>query len=148
VGASVALARESDVRDPSVEVPSTFHAAQVVAGPVRPGDELSLAQGFVDDHLTREAHGPERAGFRAERFTDLVDLRRTNGRPEHGHELRLVQAIVAADERQHDPAVGHHRHRLRRRGQVDAEEFRKGLARRDVGRLDLGRLRERLGELR
>ena len=132
-GASVALAREPDVRDPAVEVPATFDAAQVVAGAVRSGDELPLAQGFVDDHLTREAHGAERAGLRAERLTDLVDLRRTNERPEHGHELRLVETVVAADERQHDLAVGDDRHRLRRRGKVDAEEARESLARRDSG---------------
>ncbi len=68
--------------------------------------------------------------------------------PSTREELRLAEPVVAADEREHDRAVVlRDRHRLRRRGEVDAEELAERLARRDARRLDLLRPVQRRGEL-
>ena len=66
------------------------------------------------------------------------------GRPSACVELRRLDAVVAADEREHDrPVVGRHRHRLRRRRHVDREELGERLARLHARRLDLLRRGER-----
>ena len=62
----VTLAREPDVGEPSVEVPPVLHAAQVVAGAVRAGDELPRPERLVehDDAVepdrARASRGPRR----------------------------------------------------------------------------------------
>ena len=129
----------------SLEVPAALDAPEVVARPVRSGHELSLPKRLVDDDLAGKADGPERAGLGAERRDDLVDLCGSDVATQHRGELRLVQPVVAADEREHDLAVRDDRHRLRRCRQVDAEEVGEGLACLDTGRLDLGRRSSRSG---
>src|SRR4029079_17940762 len=117
----VTLAREADVRESSVEVPPVLHAAQVVAGAVRAGDELPGPERLVEHDGAIELDRPERAGVRAECRPDLVDVGRPDIRPEDCGELAFVEAVVASHECEDDLPVGHYRHRLRRRGDVDAE---------------------------
>ena len=56
---------------------------------------------------------------------------------EHRRELRLLEAVVAAHEGQHDRPAEHDRHGLRRRGGVDAQELGQSLDRPDARCLDL-----------
>jgi hypothetical protein len=142
--AAVPLAREPDVGGAAVEVPATLDAAVVIAGAIRPGDELALAQCLVDDDLPVEADRAERPGLGAERLDDLVDLGRPDVAPENRGELGVVEPVVAADERKHDFPVRDDRHRLGRRGQVDAEQAGEVLASRSPASR-LGRRGERLG---
>ena len=58
---------------------------------------------------------------------DLVVRRRTDHSAEHGRELGFVEP-VAADEAK-TTSVGHHRHRLRRGGGIDAEQLGKAIDR-------------------
>ena len=116
---------------------------------IRPGNELALAKRLVRDHLDRDGHRAERAAPRAERSTDLV----VGGRPEraaqHLEQLCVAEAVVPADERKHDGAVRlRHRHRFRRRCEVDAEVGGELLARGHAGGLHLGGGLEPLGKLR
>ena len=91
--------------------------------------------------------GPDRARVGAERVPDLLLGRRPDA-AQRGHRLRLLEPVVAADEREHERAVLlHDRHRLRGRRRVDPEEVGERLDRRHPGRLDLGRRVEALGEL-
>ena len=124
-------------------------AAQVPAGAVGAGDELALAERLVGDHRPREADRAERAALGAEAGDDLLVGRGTEVRAERALQLRLLEPVVAAQEREHERAVvPHHRHRLRGRGQVDREQLGQRLAGARVRRLDLGGRVERVGELR
>src|SRR5207253_11228523 len=124
--AALAVARLAAVGEAPLEVPSRRDAPQGPAGPVGACDELPLAEGLVGDRLALEADRAERAGVGAERQADLVLGRRPEVGAEHTQQLRLVEPIVAADEGEHERAAGlHDRHRLRRRGLVDAEELRE-----------------------
>src|SRR5207253_8539346 len=68
--AAVALDRHADVREAHLVVAAGLDAAKVPPGAVRAGDELSLAQRLVRDHLSLESHRAQRAGVRAERLPD------------------------------------------------------------------------------
>ena len=72
------------------------------AGAVRARDELALAQRLVGDDLAVEADRAERARVGAERRADLVLGRRADVGAERGRELRLLEPVVAAHEREHD----------------------------------------------
>ena len=121
VRTGVALPRLADVGELRLVVPARLHAAQVAAGLVGAGDELPLAQALVRHDLDGHAHRPDRAGS-APRL-DLLVRRRTDQSAEHGRKLGFVEPVVAADEAQDDTSVGHHRHRLRRGGGIDAEQL-------------------------
>jgi hypothetical protein len=113
-------------------------AAQVPAGAVRAGHELPAPKRLVGHDLAAEADGPNRARVRAERRLDLLHGRRPVVGVERLEELRLLEAVVAADEREHErPVVLHDGHRLRRRRRVEPEVLRQRLDRLDAGRLDL-----------
>ena len=90
----------------------------------------------------------ERAALRAEARHDLVVGRRPKVGAERRLELRLLEAVVTAEEREHERAVVlDDRHRLRRRREIDREELRERLAGAGVRRLDLVGRVEPLGEL-
>ncbi len=81
----------------------------------------------------------------AARISSSVDGR--DGPPIAASSFACSMPVVAADQREHDASVARrHRHRLRRRGDVDAEELGERLARRHAGRLDLARAEQRLRE--
>jgi hypothetical protein len=101
-------------------------------------DELALAERLVEDDGAFEADRAEGPGVGSERLLDLVHLGGAHVDPEDRRELRLVEPVVAAYEREHDLAVRDDRHRLRRRREVDAQEAGEILARRDPGGLDRG----------
>ena len=117
--ASVALARLPDVRDARLEVAPLLDAAQVPAGPVRAGDELTRAERLVGDDLSLEADRAERARVRAERGADLFLGRRAKIGAQRGREFRRLEPVVAAHEREDDGAVRNDGHRLRGRGRID-----------------------------
>src|SRR5262249_24612030 len=122
--AAVALLRDADVRDLRLEVAAVLDALEMPAGAVRARDELPLTKRLVEDDLALEADRPERARVGAERGADLVGRRRTDVVADHREQLRLLEAVVAADEREHDGPVGPRiRHRLRRRRVVDADQL-------------------------
>ena len=62
-------------------------------------------------------------------------------------QLHLVEPVVAAHEREDDAAVGHDRHRLRRRAGIHAEKLRDVLDRALLRRLDLLWPGQLLGEV-
>ena len=140
----------ADVREPRLEVAAVLDAAQVPAGAVGARDELSLAQRLVGDDLAlRSRPGRASRGRRrtASRISSSVDWRKAL--PESGRELRLLEPVVAPDEREHDrPVELRHRHRLRRRRRVDAEELGELVDRRDPRGRHLERLVELLRERR
>src|SRR5665213_3333326 len=118
-------------------------------GAVGTGDELPFAQQFVSDDVTLEADWSERARSGAESAMDLVLGRRACIFPQCGEQLRLLESVVAAHEREQDrPVVLRVRHRFRRRRLVDVEQVREGLDRGRARGLDLLRRRERLWERR
>ena len=88
-----------------LEVAAVLDAAQVPAGAVRAGDELALAQRLVGDDLAREADRAERAGVGAERLPGSPPPSPAGSRRRARRELRLLEPVVAADEREHDRAV-------------------------------------------
>ena len=123
-------------------------AAEVPAVAVCARDELPFAKRLVGDDLDVDADRAERAASRAERGADLVVGRRTHGGVEGARGLALVEPVVAADEREHERAVGlHDRHRLRRRCGVDLEQLGERLDRLHARRLDLLRRVEARREL-
>jgi hypothetical protein len=105
VRARVALAHLAEVREASLEVASRLHAAQMVAGAIRAGDELPLAQSVVGHDFDGHADGADRTGIRTERLPNLVLGRRTKRLAERLDHLPLVEAVVAAHEREHDAPV-------------------------------------------
>src|SRR5579863_9147501 len=114
--AAVAFLRLADVGEAGLEVAAVLDAAEVPPAAVRAGDELAVAERLVGDHLALEPDRPERAGVGAERGADLLDGRRAHGLVDRGEELRLLEPVVAAHEREdHRAVVLRHRHRLRRR---------------------------------
>ena len=92
----------AQVGESRLEVAPGFDAAQMPAVAVGAGDELTLAQRLVGDDPPLEADRPERAAARAEGLADLVLGRRPRPHAERGIELRGLDAVVAADEREHD----------------------------------------------
>ena len=103
-------------------------------------DVLALAQGLVRDHLDSSSDGPDRAALGTERLADLALFSGPEGLAEHRQELHLVETVVTADEREQDPAVRDHRHRLRSRAGVHFEECGDVLDRALPRRFDLLRL--------
>src|SRR5581483_10471880 len=119
VRAAIAFPRLAEVGEARLVVAAGLDAAEMEAVPVRAGDELTLAQGLVGDHLALEADRPERSAAGAEGGADLVAGRRPGADLERGQQLRLAEAVVAADEREHDAAVvRRHGHRFRGRREV------------------------------
>jgi hypothetical protein len=145
----VAFARLPDVGETRLVVATRRDAAEVPAGPVRARDELAFAQRLVRDDLAREPDRAERAALGAEPGLDLVVGGRPEVAPEGGRELCRLQAVVAAQEPEHEASVvRHHRHRLRRRGEIDREQLRERFAGARVRRLDLLGCPHALGEVR
>ena len=112
-------------------------------------DELALAQRLVGDDADADPDGPDRAGIGAEGDPDLRRLRRPERPPQRLLGLQLVQAVVAAHDREHHPALlvlRHHDHGLGRQALVDAEELGQAGDRPDAGRVHLfdGRVVRRL----
>ena len=122
VRARVPLAHLAQVGEARLEVAAGLHAAQMPVVAVRPDDELALPQRLVGDDLDRDAHRPDRPAVRAECLADLVRIGGPEPLPERGEQLHLVEPVVAPDEGEHDLAVRHDGHRLRRRPLVDAQE--------------------------
>ncbi len=115
---------------------------------VRTCDELAVAERRVGDHLALEADGTQRPAARAEGGPDLLAGCGPRLARQRVVQLHLAQAVIATHEREHDRSVRlRHRHRLRGRREVDAEEVGQCLARRDTRRLDLLRCVERRGKL-
>ena len=124
--AGVALAREPDVGDLGLEVAAVLDAAQVETRAVRPGDELPFAQRLVEHDPSRRSRRARATPARRRTLFGSRPSARGARRAERADELRLVEPVVAADEREHDLAVDDHRHRLRRRREVDPEEAGRG----------------------
>ena len=121
-----------------LEVAAVLGAPQVPAGAVRADDELALAQRLVGEDRAGVADRSDRARVGPERRPDLVLGRGPDAAAERGGGLRLLEAVVAADEREHErPVLLHDRHRLGGGGSVDAEELGQRLDRRHARRLDL-----------
>ena len=78
---------------------------------------------------TGEPTGPIEPPLGAEGLADLLGLGRPEVTAERREELHLVEPVVAAHEREHEPLVRDDRHRLRGRARVDAEELRDVLDR-------------------
>ena len=141
--------RLAQVGEARLVVAARLDAAQMEAVAVRAGDELPLAQRLVGDHLALEADRPERpaARRRRPRGSPLPSTGATRRRSRR--ELHLLEAVVAAHEREHDrPVRLRHRHRLRRRRRVDAEELCERLDRRRRPASRSPRARERGRERR
>src|SRR5207237_6709988 len=98
-------ARLADVGNTRLEVAPVLDAAQVPAGAVCAGDELARAQRLVGDHVALEADGAERARVCAESGADLLLGRRAEIGAQGGGELRRLEPVVAAHEREDDGAV-------------------------------------------
>src|SRR6188472_1027352 len=143
----VAGANFSQVGEPWLEIAACLHTAEMDVVPVRAHDVLALAERVVRDHVHGYADGADRSSARAEGLADLLVLGGPVGVAQGGEQLHLVQPVVASDERQHDLAVDRHRHRLRGRTRVDAEELRDPLDRALAGCLDLLGCRELLREV-
>ena len=147
--AGISFDRLPDVRETRREVAAVLDATQMPARPVRPGDELAFTQGLVGHDLACEPDRAERPGIGAEGGSDLLLGGRPRGAAERRGQLRLLEAVVTADQREDDRAVVlRHGHRLRRRRRVDAEEPGQFVDRRDSRSRDLGRLVEPLRECR
>src|SRR5919201_3684552 len=101
----VSFANFSQVREAGLVVAACLHAEQVRVVSVGTYDVLPLTQRLVGDHLDAGADGPDRASFGTERLADLPVLGRPEVLAQHGQELHLVESVVAAHEREHDPAV-------------------------------------------
>ena len=147
-GTGVARLRLANVREGRVEVASRLDAAEVPAVTVRTGNELTFPQRLVGNHFDRDVQRPDRAAVCTEGLANLVIRRRPEGRLEDRHQLLFAQAVVSADEREHQPVADDDRHRLRRRRAVDAEELGECLDRRHAWRLHLLGCRERVRKLR
>jgi hypothetical protein len=152
--AGVALAGLGDLGDDVRRVVARdVHVLHVPADAVRAGDEVRRAhhQLVDDDDGIRRPDWRAVAGLHPAGH-DLLD----RGRPEPARrldrvdELRLVDVVVAADDRHDEPAVaGHEECRLRRLAGGDAQERRERVDRGRAGRLDVlhrqGVLRLRIG---
>src|SRR2546423_8249872 len=144
----VSFANFSYIGESRLKIASRLDAAQVFVVTIGTNDVLAFAESLVRDHVDSDPYRTDRAAVRAEGLADLGVLRGPEVLSQHGEELHLVQAVVAADEREHDAAVGHDRHRLRSRTGVDAQEVRDSLDRALAGSLDLLRGAQLLGKVR
>src|SRR5204862_7259796 len=121
--ARIAGVRLADVGEPRVVVAPGLDPAQMPPVAVRAGDELALAQRLIGDDVDRHSERTERPAARAVDGPDLLVGRGTVGLAERRHELLLVEAVVAADQRQYRPLRHHHGHRLRGLRRVDAADI-------------------------
>ena len=108
---------------------------------------LALAQRLIGQHLDRRADRPDRAAVGAEGLADLLGLRGPEVPAERREELHLVEPVVPAHEREHEPLVRDDRHRLRGGALVHAQELRDVLDRPLVRGLHLLGRRQRLREV-
>src|SRR5262249_60186696 len=109
----VSCATLSKIREPRLVVAAGLDAAEVDVVTVRADDVLSLAQRLVGDHVDRDPDRADRAAACAERLADLLRLCGTERLAELRQKLHLVESVVTANEREHDPPVRNHGHRLR-----------------------------------
>ena len=112
VRADIALSGFAHVGELRLEVASGLDPAQMPAVAVRAGHELPDAERLVGHDAPLEPDRAERPTTCAERVADLFVGCGTRLRAERGVELRRLDAVVAADEREHDAGVRGHRHRL------------------------------------
>ena len=108
------------------------------AGAVCAGDELPFAQRLVRDDAAGESDRAERTALRAEAGCDLIACCRSKVGAQRRLQLRLLEAVIAAQEREHERAVVlDDRHRLRGRCEIDREQLGERLARAGIRGLDL-----------
>ena len=126
------------------EVAAVLDVPEVVVGPVRADHVAAVGDGRVEHDLAqravRHARRADRAGVGAEGGPDLLGLRRAVRPRRAPCQLQLVQAVVAAHDREHHAArlvLRHHDHRLRGQPLVDAEELGQRGDGADAGRVHL-----------
>ena len=138
LGAGVALLGLANVREARRVVAARLDPAQVPPGAIGAGDVLALAQRLVGDDLAGEPDRAERAALGAEAGLDLLVGRGHEVGAERGRELRLLEPVVATQEREHErPVAPDDGHRLRGGCEVDREQLGERLARPRLGGLDL-----------
>ncbi len=150
-GGQVAGLDRADVQLFEAEVATGLDPDQVRVRAIRPAEVAAALNRRVLDDRHLRADGPDEAG-RSQALLDLLRRGLARRLPQSVCELDLVQPVVTADQREHEPALrGDHRNRLQRGSLWNAERpgdlGNRGHARgrRLAGLVEAGRQLDRLG---